>query len=482
MTGIDADYLVVGAGASGMAFVDALVTASDARVVLVDRRHRPGGHWLDAYPFVRLHQPSANYGVASCRLGEDAIDASGVNAGFYERATAAEICSYFARVLDTQMLPSGQVQFLGLTDYRGRDADGHHLASLLGGPETIVRAPVIVDATYVQSEIPSRHTPAYDVESGVRHVAPNDLVEVGPVGGCFTVIGAGKTAMDTCGWLLENGVDPDRIQWIRPRDSWLFDRRMMQPLELVGAYMQMQARWVQAAAETDTGAAFARHLEDSGVFVRIDPDVEATMFRGATISTSEIDALRTIERVVRGGRVRAITTDRVVLDGVELRGAPDDVYVDCTARGVPTAEGRPVFEPGRITLQYVTIGIVPWSAATIGAVETSRDDIADKNRLCAPLTFTGDVDDLLSMAYAGMTNLMARSGEPDIAAWTERCRLNPAAGALSRFDDPDVAAAFTSMAEHIGPALRNLQDRIGASSVPSQRPGGPVSTPTQPSR
>ncbi len=55
MNGIETDYLVVGAGAAGMAFVDALIGACDADVVMVDRRHVPGGHWNDAYPFVRLH-------------------------------------------------------------------------------------------------------------------------------------------------------------------------------------------------------------------------------------------------------------------------------------------------------------------------------------------------------------------------------------------------------------------------------------------
>ena len=51
-------------------------------------------------PFVRLHQPSAFYGVASRVLGTDSIDETGPNAGFYERATAAEICDYFDKVLD----------------------------------------------------------------------------------------------------------------------------------------------------------------------------------------------------------------------------------------------------------------------------------------------------------------------------------------------------------------------------------------------
>ena len=66
---VEADYLVVGAGASGMAFTDALIDHSDVRVALVDRRHGVGGHWLEAYPFVRLHQSSTFYGVASTVLG-----------------------------------------------------------------------------------------------------------------------------------------------------------------------------------------------------------------------------------------------------------------------------------------------------------------------------------------------------------------------------------------------------------------------------
>jgi hypothetical protein len=52
---LETDYLVVGAGATAMAFVDSLVTKSDASVAIVDRHGRPGGHWNDAYPFVRLH-------------------------------------------------------------------------------------------------------------------------------------------------------------------------------------------------------------------------------------------------------------------------------------------------------------------------------------------------------------------------------------------------------------------------------------------
>ena len=67
---VKADYLIVGSGAMGMAFADVILTESDATLVMVDRHDKPGGHWNDAYPFVRLHTPSAFYGVSSRPLGE----------------------------------------------------------------------------------------------------------------------------------------------------------------------------------------------------------------------------------------------------------------------------------------------------------------------------------------------------------------------------------------------------------------------------
>ena len=468
MAEIDTDYLVVGAGASGMAFVDALVAESDAQVVLVDRRHRPGGHWLDAYPFVRLHQPSANYGVTSRVLGSDRIDTAGPNAGFYERARADEICDYYARVLDADLVGSGRVRFLAMSDYRGEDAEGHHVVSLLTGRETTIRVRrKLVDATYVESEIPSRHTPSFWVDPSVRLMPPNDLVDLDGVPTGFTVIGAGKTAMDTCNWLLDSGVDPDSIQWIRPRDPWLFNRVFMQPLELVAAYLQLQAHWVAAAAQAEDGADLARRLAAEDVFVRIDPEVEPRVFRGATISTLELESLRSIERVVRNRKIRGIDSGHITFRDGEIVAQPGHVYVDCTAAGVRPTVTRPVFEPDRITIQYVTIGIVPWSAATIGAMEASRDDDADKNRLCPPLTFTGEVADSLALSHAGITGLVARAGDPDIAAWTARCRLDPARAAVEHMDDPRVAEAFATLGANLGPAMENLTRRAGEPRTPS---------------
>ena len=443
-----------------MAFTDTFIARSDADVVLVDRRHRPGGHWLDAYPFVRLHMPSANYGVASLPLGRDRIDDFGSNAGCYERSSAAEIVDHFGRALDEVLLPSGRVRFLGQTEYRGEDNGCHHLVSLLTGAEITVRArKKLVDATYVESSIPSRHRPGFQVGAGVRMIPPNDLVDLNSPVSDVTVIGAGKTAMDTCTWLLDAGVDPERIRWIRPRDAWLFERTFVQPLDLVARYMQMQAHWVEAAAETEDGGDFAHRLEERGVFVRLDRTVEPDLFRGAIVSLGELESLRSIRRVVRKGKVRRLDPDRIWLDGGEEQAARDELFIDCTAAGVRPVVSRPVFEPKRVTLEYVTIGFVPWSAATVGAVEAGFGDADVKNKLCPPVIFSGSIRDVLGLTYAAMSGLMARLQEPDLMAWNESSRLNPARGAAGHLDDPRVGDAVASMMTNTDRALRNLKER-----------------------
>jgi len=441
-----------------MAFADTLLMHTDAEVVLVDRRDRPGGHWLDAYPFVRLHQPSAYYGVESLPLGNDRIDEHGENAGFYERASGAEICGYYARVLEEHLLPTGRLRFLGLSEYRGGNGDGHSVVSLLDGSETLVKPRrKLVDARYVQSEIPSRHVPDFSVEAGVALVPPNDLVHLAASADRFTVIGAGKTALDTCSWLLEGGVDPDRIRWIRGRDPWQFDRTLTQPLDLVASYMRLQAHWLEAATSADDGPDFAGRLEEAGVFVRLDPTVEPLAFRGATVSRREIDALRSIEQVVRARRVRSVGRSTVTTDSGDIPGAPQEIYVDCTAAGVPPATPRPVFEPDRITIQYLAVGLLPWCAATIGFVESTDRPEEEKNRLCPPVVFSGAAADLARLAHAALCGQVARARDETVGPWSSASRLNPARAALDHVDDPDVAGSLASVIEHTRPALENLE-------------------------
>lgn len=84
MSQLNTDYLIIGAGANGLAFADSLLQQNqEADITIVDRHAKPGGHWNDAYPFVALHQPSAYYGVNSLELGSGRKDVGGFNAGLY---------------------------------------------------------------------------------------------------------------------------------------------------------------------------------------------------------------------------------------------------------------------------------------------------------------------------------------------------------------------------------------------------------------
>jgi hypothetical protein len=71
---VETDYLVVGAGATGMAFLDTLIHETDAHVVLVDRGHAPGGHWITLQT-VRTCQPVFSAAVIAhveAAYGDDA--------------------------------------------------------------------------------------------------------------------------------------------------------------------------------------------------------------------------------------------------------------------------------------------------------------------------------------------------------------------------------------------------------------------------
>src|SRR5690348_220814 len=126
---IETEYLAVGAGAMGMAFTDALIDHADVHVTLVDRRHAASGHWQDAYPFVRLHQASLFYGVASTVLGHGTLQERGPETGLQERARQSEIQTYYDDVLHRRFVGSGRVTFMGGCEYR-TDGESHLVTSL----------------------------------------------------------------------------------------------------------------------------------------------------------------------------------------------------------------------------------------------------------------------------------------------------------------------------------------------------------------
>jgi hypothetical protein len=456
MRGLDTDYLVVGAGAMGMAFTDALIDHADVHVTLVDRRHAPGGHWLDAYPFVRLHQASVFYGVTSTVLGNGAIQQHGPEAGLHERAGLAEIQRYYADVLDQRFLGSGKVAFLSGFEYEA-DGSDHHVTSRLTGQRVEVRVRRrVVDATYLAPAIPALSPPPFDIADSARVVTVNELVSVGDAPGQYVIVGSGKTATDAIVWLLGNGVDPDRIVWIRPRDPWMLNRAVVQPDPVVSS--RLAADTVVAAADATSLDDLFLRLEAAGVMLRIDPDTVPTMARTPTLAEWELDLLRTVDNVVRLGRIQRVSRDEVVLAEGVVRLADDALVVHCAASGLPNPPLVPIWEPDRIRLQTIRAGFPCFCAALAGYVEATRDDDRERNRLCPPNIYGNGLTEWARMQARGILATTAFGAESDVSAWANTSMLNPSRMGPGQRDRPAVQQALARLADHAERGLTRIAE------------------------
>jgi hypothetical protein len=278
----------------------------------------------------------------------------------------------------------------------------------------------------------------------------------------YVVIGAGKTALDACSWLLDGGVSPSDICWIKPREGWFYNRLYMQGGELVGTMFEGLSIQVEAAAQaTSMDDLFAR-LEASQQLFRLDRSVRPTMFRGPTVSSGEVEQLRRINNVVRLGKVRRIEPDRIVLDGGTIPTSPRHLHVHCAAQGLADAPKRPIFAAHRLTLQSIRIGLLPFAAALIAFVEATRDDLAVQNRLCPPSRQPNLPLDWARGMLIGLGAAYLWSKEPDIADWLERSRLNMYRGLPQRADESRVQQAGARFAAQIRPALASLERLCGS--------------------
>jgi len=465
---LETDYLVIGAGAMGMAFTDVILDETDASVIIVDRANRPGGHWNHAYPFVRLHQPSAFYGVNSRPLGSDRIDTDGWNAGLYELASGAEVVAYYDHVMHQQFIPSGRVQYFPMHEFdhgddrpSNRDNAGRIVGftSLVTGERTevLVRRK-LVDATYMKVSVPSQRPPTYAIADGVRHGPVNAIGTLGEPADRYTVVGAGKTGADACLFLLRNGVDPDDISWITPRDSWFLDRSRIQPGEFFETSAAAFIGQFQHVAESTSIPDLFERLERAGLLLRLDESVEPTMYRCSTITIAERDELRKIDDVIRLGRVRSIGTDEIVLDDGTIPTSANTFHVDCTADGLERRPAVPVFDGDRLTLQTVRTCQQVFSAAFIAHVEAAYDDVDRQNLLCGVVPHPDAATDWIRTAHDNSLNSAHWNADPELSAWLAHARLD----GFSTTEAPGEAlvAIMIGALDHAEPALAKLQQYV----------------------
>ncbi|MEQ1873848.1 MAG: FAD/NAD(P)-binding protein [Ilumatobacteraceae bacterium] len=459
MRELTTDYLVIGAGAMGMAFTDALIDHADVHVTIVDRRDAPGGHWVDAYPFVRLHQASVFYGVASTVLGSGAVQQDGPEAGLQERADLAEILAYYDDIMQRRFIGSGKVTFLSGSDYNP-DGDAHVVTSRLSGERVRVnvRRPV-VDATYLAPTIPATTPAPFAVAEGARVIAVNELPSRAEVADAFVIVGSGKTATDAIVWLLQSGVDQRQITWVRPRDPWMLNRAVVQPDPAV--FLGLGADTFAAAADAMTLDEMFLRLEAAKVMLRVDRAVVPTMAKAPTLATWELDLLRTVENVVRMGHISRVKPGEVVFDEGVVGVARDALVVHCAASGLPRPPMVPIWGQDRIRLQTIRSGFPCFGAALAGYIEATRDNDTERNRLCPPNVYPNSLAEWVRMQYRGALATAAFGAEPDISAWANKCALNPARIDPARREEPAVQAAMKRVGEYRERGLSRMAELIG---------------------
>lgn len=432
------DYLIIGCGASSLSFLDTMLAETDATFVIFDKRDAPGGHWNDAYPFVRLHQPSRYYGVASRPLGRDKINESGPNAGFFELASGTEVLAYFHALMEEEYLPSGRVSWLPMTEWR--DEDGV-VVNLITGEETRIEVEkAVVDGRRIGTEIPLTYTRRFKVDKHVDCIPPNDLPRHAAGRTAFAVIGAGKTAMDSVLWLLRHKVDPDNITWVRPRDAWLVNRRRAQPgIEFFDDMFGGVARQMEILAEVEDFEQLAKALEAEGIWLRIDKTRTPEMMHMAVASEGEIEALASVKNVVRMGHVMRIEAGRLVLQGGEVEIPQDALIIDCAASAAAAnvTDRAPVFSAGRINLQMIRMTQPTFSASVIAHLEATVQDEEVKR---AVTQVTPMIDNVADWVDRRLTTILNEAQWKEIAGmseWLGACRLNAPAHALSQLDPSD---------------------------------------------
>ena len=406
---VDTDYLVVGAGAMGMAFADTVLREQPkSKIILVDKRPAPGGHWIDAYPYVRLHQPASFYGVNSETLETNSGDLS----------SKQEILSYYSMVLN-RMESTGRVKFLGMMQHTGNG----YLQSITD-PNKKIKLEIrkcLVDATYMNVEVPSTTPPKYDVASDVNLVSPNYLFSLSTDSERYNIIGAGKTALDAICFLVDSGVPHEQIYWFVSQDSWFWNREIVQPPLVGKAFLALLNAVNNNAFIEDTFL----ELEKIGNVFRLDKEIMPTKWKCATISKEELETVRKIQNVIRKGRVEKVTKNSIFLERGKERTPDKSINIDCSAGGLAARPEKKIFSSNAITLQSVMMCQQVFSASIIAKIESLNLMASEKNALVNPVSHPEFVDDLPECIFKSFKNLDQINRK--FPVWMRTARLNGAA-------------------------------------------------------
>ena len=173
-----------------------------------------------------------------------------------------------------------------------------------------------------------------------------------------------------------------------------------------------------------------------GLFMRLEPDIEPTKSRAATVSSKEMARFREIQNVVRNtkcnytkidfllrlflrilicssskvrqGRIEKITEKELVFKNGHIIpvATPDTLFIDCSATATGFSHPKVIFSGDTINLQMVIIPQPCYSSAIIAALELKYpEDEAKKNQVILDSIAVSVFDDI----FIELTNTVSDS-------------------------------------------------------------------------
>ncbi len=243
------DVCIVGAGIAGL---NALFAASrylsrDDRVILIDRRPRVGGMWVDVYPYVRLHQPHPMFtaGNIEWTMGKDRA----------YLATKGEVLDHFQHCLDVIRERVQVDEYFGWDFESEEEATGivRVTARAADGRTLVVEAKRLIKA-YGLGITPNE---PLDISSARVHSVSPDYCDVrtGDISESDApvwIIGGGKTAMDTAHALITTY--PGRQVNLVAGQGTFFSNRD-------GLFPSGSRRWFKGAPTSTVAARLSRRYD-----------------------------------------------------------------------------------------------------------------------------------------------------------------------------------------------------------------------------
>jgi len=326
------DVCIIGAGIAGLnaLFVASQYLSGDQRAILVDRRSRPGGMWIDTYDYVRLHQPHPFFtaGDIKWNLGKERE----------HLATREEVLGHMHHCLEVLKHRIQVTELFGYEFENAEEVGGKVRITCSSGEgrEIEIEADRLIKA-YGQGI--ETNAPLELSSARARSVSPDYFDVRGPEmrdsDAPVWIVGGGKTGMDTAYALITG--QPDReVNLVAGPGTFFLNRDRLFPSGM--------RRWLEGELTSSSFTEAARRFDGTNESEVMDwfrdnyglwLTPETGNFLAAYLSEAENETIAAgLNEIVMGYFDDVVDGDggaQVVLrSGARMPFEPDSWVINCT--------------------------------------------------------------------------------------------------------------------------------------------------------